>query len=393
MHRNVAVIHYHEIGLKGKNRVVFENKLIENARKALRGLYPAPLRRIGGRILVYLPDDLEIAGEAIRRLSYLFGISYIAHARECPLDMDAIKSLSLEMIKGKEFSTLKVDTKRSDKRFPLTSMEVNREVGAYLIANTGAKADMCNPDITCYIEITEKSAFVYLEKFKGPGGLPTGTGGKAISMLSGGIDSPVASFKVMKRGLELSFIHFHSHPYTDLASLEKVREIVRILSRHQLGSRLYFVPFIDVQKEIMGKTPPLLRVLLYRRMMLRIAERVARMEGAKAIVTGDSLGQVASQTLDNIIAISSAVSIPILRPLIGEDKEEIINQAKRIGTYDISILPHQDCCSLFIPRHPATHASPDQLDQAESSLNLEELILDAMSRMEVEEIEGIEPED
>jgi len=240
------------------------------------------------------------------------------------------------------------------------------------------RVDLKNPDITCFIELVEKYAFLYLEKIKGWGGLPVGVSGKAISLLSGGIDSPVASFLAMKRGLNLIFLHFHALPYTNKASIDKVKKIVETLNKFQPKLKLYLVPFAEIQKEILLKTPSPLRVIFYRRMMFRIAEKIAEKEKIKAIITGENLGQVASQTLENLKVIEKATNLLVLRPLIGEDKLEIIEKAKEIGTYDISILPYQDCCSRFLPEHPQTKANLEVVEKAERKLRVENLIKKAL---------------
>jgi thiamine biosynthesis protein ThiI len=229
----------------------------------------------------------------------------------------------------------------------------------------------------------DKRAFVNAEKIPGPGGLPVGVSGRAVALLSGGIDSPVAAYKAMKRGLRVVFAHFHSYPYTSRASISKAVRLVELLSQHQVSSRLYLIPFSEIQQEIVGNAPPGLRVILYRRFMVRIAEAIAKREGAKALVTGESVGQVASQTIDNIATINAVSGLPVLRPVIGEDKKDIIRAAQEIGTYGISIEPHDDCCSLFLPKSPATHATAEQLARAEQALDTGRLVAAALEKAEV----------
>jgi thiamine biosynthesis protein ThiI len=245
-----------------------------------------------------------------------------------------------------------------------------------------------DPDLTCHIEIVEKIALLFTERLRGRGGLPMGISGRAVSLISSGIDSPVASYKIMKRGVEIVFVHFHSQPYTSRSSQRNVEEIVSVLTRHQYRSTLYLVPFIDVQQKIVEGAPSSHRVVLYRRVMLRIAEQIALKERARALVTGENVGQVASQTLSNILAINEVVALPVLRPLAGEDKEEIVAAAQRIGTYDISIEPYEDCCSLFVPRHPETHANVQTVRDMEARLGLDPVIEQVIAASEVKMFEA-----
>lgn len=380
-----VLIHYHEVGLKGKNRAFFEYKLKENIQKSLTGLPYYRVRRISGRLLLQLREDSP--WESIRdRLRNVFGIAYLAQAWATELNLEEIKEGLWFLLKDKEFTSFKINTKRARKDFPLNSIEINRELGGYILKKSAKQVDLTQPDITCYLEIVERYAFIYFEKIKGPGGLPVSSGGKVAVLLSGGLDSPVAAYKMLKRGCQAIFIHFHSYPFTDRESQQKVKKIVEILSNYQFHSRLYLVPFADIQQNIVATAPPSLRVILYRRYMLRIAQDIASEERAIALVTGDSLGQVASQTLQNISVISQAVQMPILRPIIGEDKEEIVSRAKEIGTYEISILPHQDCCSLFLPKQPETKARLDQIEKAEHFLGIDDVIAGVSSNIVRQEL-------
>jgi len=375
------VIHYAEVGLKGKNRVFFEKKLARNIKLSLRGTGYAEVKRLHDRIIVHLKQDTDIA-EIEKRLHRVMGIAHFELVYRTEKDMSVIKDTALQLTESKVFETLKVETKRSDKTFPLTSPEISREVGGYLIQETGARADMRNPDLRLWIDISHSDAYIYTDKIQGIGGLPVGVSGKVLVMLSGGIDSPVAAWQMIKRGAKAIFIHFYSYPYTDKASLEKVMELTRILSESNYRSAIYLVPFADLQQIIVTETPAPFRVLLYRRMMTRIAQRVAALVDAEAIVTGESLAQVASQTLTNLRAIEAIANIPILRPLIGDDKADIIAKAEQIGTFEVSTLPHQDCCSLFVPKHPATHASVAELDKAEEGLDIDALVETVMNGIE-----------
>ena len=384
MMKKVFIVHYSEIGVKGKNRAFFEKSLVNNVRKSLWGTGYGNVRRISGRLLIELEENSDL--EAIQqRLAKVFGISHYSLAYVSQQNITNLKSDALRLIQACDFQTFKVDTRRSKKDFPLTSPEINAEVGGYIVEHTDAGVDLKEPDLTCFIEIVEKYAFIYLSKNRGPGGLPVGVSGQVAVLLSGGIDSPVASWLMMKRGARSVFVHFYSYPYTDIASLEKVKELVELLTVHQYHSRLYLVPFIDIQKEIVAHTIPDLRVILYRRMMMRIAAILAHKEKAQALVTGESLGQVASQTLTNIRVIDESAQLPILRPLIGQDKNDIIEQAHRIGTYKTSVLPYNDCCALFVPKHPATNASLDVVKTAEANLDINALTAEAINQVEVQE--------
>ncbi|MCD5396293.1 MAG: tRNA 4-thiouridine(8) synthase ThiI [Candidatus Pacebacteria bacterium] len=382
---DVVVCHYHEIGLKGKNRDFFERKLVENIKKAVAPEFFEWVKKFPGRIVISLTEKGSKNLPKIKKsLNYVFGISYFAFALSCSPQVSEIKKSALGFIKIKKGKTFKIETKRSNKKFPYSSQKINEIVGEYVLKHLkGKKVKLENPKITCFIEILPKIAFLYTEKIKGLGGLPVTTAGKVVSLLSGGIDSPVASFLLQKRGAKVVFVHFHAYPYTNKASIEKAKEIVEILNKYQFGSKLYLVPFAEIQKEILLKTQAKFRVILYRRAMFKIAQFIAKKENAKGLVSGESLGQVASQTLENILAIDEAVSLPVFRPLVGMNKEEIINLAKEIGTYDISILPHEDCCARFIPKHPETKADLKKIKQEEKKFNLRNLIQKTQKRVEI----------
>jgi len=376
MLKNYFICHYHEIALKGQNRKWFEEKLVENIKRALPDF--ESVKRISGRIAVKVKKK-----GAEDFLKNVFGIAYFAQVSACSQDMAAIGKEALSMLEKKKFKTFRISAKRSKKDFSLTSQEINQKVGALVVKKLKKKVNLEKPDITCFIEIVEKHAFLYTEKIKGQGGLPVSTGGKAVCLLSGGIDSPAAAFQVMKRGVEIIFVHFHAYPYTGKASIDKVKKITDILAKHQLKNKLYLVPFAGIQKEILMKTPDNLRVILYRRMMLRIAQEIANKEKAKALVTGESIGQVASQTIENIGVIEKAVDMPVLRPLIGQDKDEIVSLAEKIGTFSVSILPHQDCCARFLPKHPATKADFNVTARAEQKIDVKKLVSQALAKTEL----------
>lgn len=383
--RRSIVLHYHEINLKGNNRSWFENCLHRHVSRVLHGLEHEGIQKFGGRMIVNLPAESRIEEFQIR-LSRVFGVANLAPAWEVPADLDAIRPAITALIRTVTFRSFKIDARRGTKEFPLNSQQLNEELGRFVQGLSGAEVRLEDPELTISVEIVGRRAFIYFERIAGAGGLPTGTGGRVACLLSGGIDSPVAAFRLLRRGCQVLYVHFHSFPYSTAESQEKVRRILRVLAAYQLDARLFLVPFAELQREIVAYTPPPLRVVLYRRYMMRLAEAIALQEKAGALVTGDNLGQVASQTLENLRTVSSAVSLPIFRPLIGDDKEEIMNAARRIGTYEISILPDQDCCTMFIPRHPETMSSIEAVEKAESALDSARLLAAALSGVNRETI-------
>ncbi len=371
--KRAIVLHYHEINLKGQNRGWFENRLHQHVARVLHGLEHKGLERFGGRLIVRLEPGTNVA-EHENRLSRVFGVANLAAGWEVPADLSEIRKALEGLIAGRKFRSFKIDTRRATKDFPLNSQQVNQDLGAFVQGLTGAAVRLDDPELTASVEIVGPRAFIYFDRVPGAGGLPCGTGGRVVALLSGGIDSPVAAYRLLRRGCQVSYVHFHSFPHTTAESLEKVRRILKVLAGYQLEARLFLIPFAEIQREIVAYAPAGLRVVLYRRYMMRIAEMIARQESAGALVTGDNLGQVASQTLENLRATSAAVGLPIFRPLIGDDKEEIMEAARRIGTYDISILPDQDCCTMFVPRHPETMASLEAVERAEAGLDSARLV-------------------
>lgn len=375
------VVHYDEIGLKGKNRPYFEHRLMKNIRQALDGLGSVDTERLYGRLLVSLREECpwDLVAERIGRV---FGISYFARAFESSCDLTAVKEHLREQLPSLDYESFAIDTKRSDKAFPLTSPEINRDLGEFVQAESGKPVDLNGPDLRVSVEWLHDRVLLFFEKLPGPGGLPVGVSGRVLGLISGGIDSPVAIYQMMKRGCGVTFIHFHSFPFTNRASQRKVTELVRELSHSRQASKIYFVPFAELQKEVATRTPAPYRIILYRRFMLRLAEEIARREKAKAVITGDSLSQVSSQTLSNLITVDDAVKISVIRPLIGFDKKEIINLAQRINTYSISIQPHEDCCGFLMPRQPVTRSTPEELKGVEKDLDIEGLVNRALSQAE-----------
>jgi thiamine biosynthesis protein ThiI len=378
------LIRYHEIALKKGNRPYFTELLKRNLLSAVKDLGIKEIRSLPARLLLTFNADLE-PDSVIERVRAVFGVANFSLVERTPRDIEALRARILESLNGAAFSSFRIETQRGDKTFPLTSPEINRQLGAAVKARSGARVDLSNPELTVSVEILPREAFFGFRKIPGPGGLPVGASGRVVSLISGGIDSPVAAYRMMQRGCRLIFVHFHSAPYLDRTSQEKVRKLVSALTRHQFHSRLYLVAFGEIQRQIVAAVDRPLRVVLYRRMMLRIAEAIARNEKAKALVTGESLGQVASQTLENMAVIQQAASLPILRPLVGMDKQEIIDQASRIGTFDISSVPDQDCCQLFVPKHPATKAKPAEVEQAEARLEVSEMVRSAVEAAAREE--------
>jgi tRNA uracil 4-sulfurtransferase len=369
-----VLIRYHEIALKKGNRQYFTELLKRNLLAAVKDLGAKEIRSLPARLLLSFKHDIDLA-IVVQRVGTVFGVANFSLVERTARDIDALRSRILESINGTHFSSFRIETQRGDKTFPLTSPEINRQLGAAVKEKSGARVDLMNAEFTVTVEILPRDAFFGFNKIPGAGGLPVGASGRLVSLISGGIDSPVAAYRMMQRGCRLIFVHFHSAPYLDNTSQEKVRRLVTTLTRHQFLSRLYLVPFGEIQRQIVASVARPLRVILYRRMMLRIAEAIARKEKAKALVTGESLGQVASQTLDNMVVVQQAARLPILRPLVGMDKQEIIDQARRIGTFDISSIPDQDCCQLFVPKHPATKARFTDVEQDETKFDVNELVL------------------
>ena len=389
MLQNFVLIHYGEIALKGGNRNFFESQLIENIKKQLNAFSPSSfeyVKKMSGGILIKLNDKgIQNVGAIKDALLHTFGIANFSFATSVEQNMETLKTFCWNLMKEKEFETFRVTTQRSNKNFPLTSEEINREIGGYIFEklNSQKAVSMKNPDVECKIFIINEFALVSLEKIAGLGGMPVGSGNKAMALLSGGFDSPVAAWQILKRGVQLRYAHFHSTPYTSKASMEKVVALSQELKKFGSATKLFMIPFADVQKEIMMKSPEKFRVILYRRMMMRIAEAIAIREKCYALITGDSIGQVASQTLENILAVSEAANIPIFRPLIGSDKEEIMQKAKLIGTYDISIQPHDDCCTRLMPKKPETRAKLLEVLEAEKELDIPRLIKETLAKMEI----------
>ena len=378
------ILHYQEIALKGNNRPWFVSRLARNLRLATKDVGVREVRVLMGRIELLLHDGAEWT--AVRdRITNVFGVANFAIAGRAPLDVDAISREILNDLGDLNPESFRVSARRADKRFALSSPEIEREVGGRIAEARNWKVNLSKPALTIHVEALTEDAFYYFGMEPGAGGLPAGTSGRVACLLSGGIDSPVAAWRMMRRGCRVLFVHFHSYPILSRASQEKARELVKLLTRFQYDSKLFLVPFGEIQQQVLLTVQPPLRVVIYRRLMMRIAEAIARKNRAQALVSGEVVGQVASQTLENMALIDQVVSMPTLRPLVGMDKDEITAEAHRLGTFPISIIPDQDCCTLFVPKHPATKAKLRDIDAAESRLDIVDIVNRAVAAAVLEE--------
>lgn len=390
---NVIIVRYAEIHLKGLNRPYFEKALVKNIQGALTGIPGAEVKRGESRVYIENVSDTDL-NRALERLRFVYGIHSYSPAIRLEQDADIAAKALADMVKaekdrlGKETASFRVEAKRADKRFPLKSLDIARQTGGVIIENVdGLKVDLEHPDITAYIEIREK-AYCYTRVVKGPGGMPVGCNGRAMLLISGGIDSPVAGLMTAKRGVSLSAVHFESFPYTSDKALDKVRDLVKIMTRYTGAIKLHVIRFTDIQMKLHQDCPPDYLTVLMRRFMMRIAERLARKDGCLALVTGESVGQVASQTLENLSATNSVATMPVLRPLIGMDKIEITEKAEYYGTFKTSILPYEDCCTVFVPKHPITRPNPGDVERAEAGLDVDAMVEAAIKEDKVTLIEG-----
>lgn len=383
--KEIILIKNGELALKGLNRCNFEDALIKNMKRRLKSLGEVTIRKAQSAIYVEPKSEDFDFEEALQRASLIFGIAAFSRACVCEKDINDIISKSVVYLKEtmENIRTFKVEAKRSDKKFPLTSPEICRELGGALLkAFPHLKVDVHNPDRTVFVEIRDFSAYIRAEQIQGAGGLPVGTAGTASILISGGIDSPVAAWTMAKRGLRLNAIHFASPPYTSKRAEMKVRTLLSRVARYSGSINLAIVPFTEIQDKIAEHCPEDYFTLIMRRMMMRIAERIARDNGSLALITGESLGQVASQTLPALVTTDAVANMPVLRPLIGMDKEEIIRISRNIDTFETSILPYEDCCTVFTPKHPKTRPTIELCEEAEKDLPIDELIEKAIAETE-----------
>lgn len=387
--QRISLVHYHELGLKGHNRAAFEKRLMYNIRTLLEDAPVEKVTRISGRVLVmYLSDAApEAVSDTVELLAKVPGVARVSCGFVCERELDSMYAAADKALsEAGAFSTWKVVARRSHTDFAIDSMEMNQLVGAYLCERYPDKqVRMKRPDVEVHVEVVQGHAYVYAQSIPGVGGLPVGTAGKVVCLLSSGIDSPVAMWRMARRGATCIGVHFSGRPQTASTSEYLVDDIAHVLERFGGIARVYVVPFGGYQRDIAGMVPPALRIIIYRRLMMRIAERIARKEGAKALVTGESLGQVASQTLDNLAATNASVDMQIFRPLIGSDKLEIIADAQKLGTFEISSVQAPDCCTLFMPRSPETHAKIADVEAAEENLPWKEWIDEIMDHVELHE--------
>ena len=379
----VLLVRYAEIHLKGLNRPYFERMLVDRMKDAIRGI-PAHIEREQGRVFVYgLPEDR--VAEAAKKICGVFGVHSVSPALCVEKDWDAIKQAAISLVApdADKPTTFKCFAKRSDKRFGMTSEQICRELGHELLqAFETLSVDVHHPSLKVTVEVRQQNAFVFTKEQRGVGGMPVGTNGKAMLLISGGIDSPVAGYMIAKRGVSLSAIHFYSYPYTSERARNKVVELTKIVANFAGEIDLYLVPFTEIQLAIYDQCPSSETTVLMRRLMMKIAERVANSCGAQALITGEAIGQVASQTMDSLACTDDAVSLPVFRPLIGFDKEEIVDRAQLIGTFETSIQPYEDCCTVFVPQHPVTRPKVEQLRASEALVDFEPMIERALSDME-----------
>ncbi len=384
--QRVCLVHYHEIGLKGHNRSTFEMRLLRNLEAHLADFPIVTIHRISGRLCVFIKEgtDYETACQIADVIARIPGTARVSCGYVCERDLDEMYVAAERAVRDAgPFETFKVKARRNHTDFPVDSMQMNQLVGAYLCEQfPEKKVQMKGQDLTVCVEVVQGSVYVYAHSLRGIGGLPVGSAGTVVSLLSSGIDSPVAAWRIARRGAVVVGVHFSGRPQTAPTSEYLVDDIAHVLERTGCMARVYVVPFGDCQRQIAGLVPPALRVICYRRLMFRVAEALARAEGAKALVTGESLGQVASQTLDNILATNAAVSLPVFRPLIGSDKLEIIERAQELGTYEISSQDAPDCCTLFMPRSPETHAKLSDVEAAEAGLPIVQWVSELVAAAE-----------
>lgn len=383
----VILVRYGEIILKGLNRSSFENKLISNIRRKISNIGKVKIIKSQARIFIEPEDENYDYDTAVEKIIKTFGIVSVSLAYKVESDMDVIKETAVSIVEEMQsqghYPTFKIETKRGNKRFPIKSPDISAQVGGYVLKKfNNFTVDVNNPSFIIYIEVREHS-YLHSNIIPAFGGMPTGTNGRAAVLLSGGIDSPVASFMIAKRGVELEAVHFYTYPYTSERSKEKVINLAKIIASYTGPIKLHIVPFTDLQLEINNKCPLDMLTIVMRRVMMRISEIIARKNNCQALVTGESIGQVASQTMESLCVTDMVANMPVFRPLIGMDKHEVVDIAKKIGTYETSILPYEDCCTVFVAKHPKTRPQMKDVEHAEANLEIDDLIKKAVEETEV----------
>ena len=382
--QEIVLIKNGELVLKGLNRSSFEDVLIKNMRKALKPLGEFTLTKSQSTIMVEPVDKETDLDDAVDKLKKVFGIAALSRAAIAEKSMDSIRETTLEYLEEEleEASTFKVEAKRSDKKFPMKSPEICRELGGDILSKFNhLNVDVHNPDIVVTVEIRDNYAFIRGNNIKGAGGMPVGTSGRAATLISGGIDSPVASYMMAKRGIELVAVHFASPPYTTELAEQKVMDLLKKVAAYSGHITTYVVPFTEIQEQIRDKCPEVYFTIIMRRYMMRIAEKLAKLQNCSALITGESVGQVASQTIYALGCTDAVTTIPVFRPCIGMDKDEIVRISRKIDTFETSIQPYEDCCTVFTPKHPKTRPKLDEIEEAEAVLNSEELIQHAVDNV------------
>ena len=394
MNRHLFIVRFGETALKGKNKSYFEKKLVDRVKKILKKFSGVDVYREEGLVFVSANSE-NSQEELVGEISKVFGISSISPAVETNPNMEDIYETAvnfmMNLIEKESVRTFKVEAKRADKNFPVKSPEIARLVGGEVLKGCKVlKVDVRNPQVCLHVDVRRDKAYIYRKKIQGYGGLPLGTNGKGMLLLSGGIDSPVAGWMMAKRGMSIEAIHFHSYPYTSRRAQEKVEELARQISIYCGDFKLHIVNLLPVQEEIIKTCPEEETTILVRRFMMKIAEKVGEQTGAKTLITGESLGQVASQTTESIVCTDQSVAMPVLRPLIAMDKVDIMDVAKKIGTYETSILPYEDCCIVFLPKHPVTRPKLESILHSEEKLNVDKLVAEAMKNVQIKNITSVE---
>ncbi len=387
MKKNLYIVRCGEVALKGMNKPYFERVLLERVRKSLEVYDEVEAAWIDGLMFVRVPADID-EDEVISRCVRVFGVASVSPAVEVPKDINEIGRKAGEfmnaILKAEDIKTFKVRAKRADKNFPIESPEIARQVGGMVLkASKVLGVDVHRPDCTLNVDVRKEAAYIYRDKVKGFGGLPLGTNGKGMILMSGGIDSPVAAFMMAKRGMSIEAVHFHSYPYTSQRAQEKVEDLVKVLAGYMGTVRMHVINLLPIQEEIVKNCPEDETTLLVRRFMMRIAEKVAEKNKCMMLITGEDLGQVASQTAEALVVTDNVVSMPVMRPLIAMDKVDIMEKAREIGTYEISIQPYEDCCTVFLPKHPVTKPKLPRIEKSESALDVDALVKAAVESEEI----------